>query len=248
MRPVSTLRGAWNMLLVAGLTIAYSLRAFASRLGDATGDGVIDLARRWARTIARTTAIDVRTETRGALDPTRPYVFMANHTSAADIWALYVGLPVRVRMIAKKQLGRVPFLGWAMRAGRFIFIDRQNAAAARRSIDEAARRIAGGDSVLLFPEGTRSRDGTLRAFKKGGFHLAMTAGVPIVPVGVRGAREVLPPDTLFPRPGTIEVVIGEPIETARVPESARDALIERVRQEVADLVAGEVINKSRAEA
>ena len=91
-------------------------------------------------------------EWRGRLAKGQTYVFMANHLSAVDIWALYVALPVRVRMIAKKQLAAVPLLGWGMRAGRFIFVDRVNAIAARRSIDEAARRIRGGDSVLIFPE------------------------------------------------------------------------------------------------
>jgi 1-acyl-sn-glycerol-3-phosphate acyltransferase len=241
-----SLRGAFNMLVVALWTVVYATRALASRLTDATGDRVIDLARRWSEAIARTTRIEVTAELRASIDPAQPYVFMSNHASAADIWALYVALPVRVRMIAKKQLGRVPFLGWAMRAGRFIFIDRGNATAARRSIDEAARRIAGGDSVLLFPEGTRSRDGRLGPFKKGGFHLAMNAGVAIVPCAVRGAHALLPRGSVLPRAGRIQVVVGTPIPTAGLGEADRDPLIERVRREIAALLGADGVSTSPA--
>lgn len=231
------LRAVLNTALVAAVTMYYCFRAYFARAFDATGDSVIELARAWARRTTRFTGIRVQTELRTALDPRKPYVFMANHTSAADIWALYVALPVPVRMIAKIQLGRVPFLGWAMRAGRFIFIDRKNPQAARRSIAEAERRIAAGASVLLFPEGTRSRTGEMLPFKKGGFHLAMNAGVDIVPVAVRGARGVLPADSFWPKPGLVEVIVGSPIPTRGLDERGRAALVEQVREAIAALQA-----------
>ncbi len=147
------------------------------------------------------------------LDPKTPYVFMANHASASDIFSLFVAVPFPVRMIAKKQLGRIPFFGWAMHAGRFIFIDRQNPIAARRSIEEAARRIHSGQSVLLFPEGTRTRDGNMGPFKKGGFHLAIASGAAIVPCGIRGSRAVWPRGSALIHSGAIHIEIGEPIST-----------------------------------
>ncbi len=120
-----------------------------------------------------------------------------------------------------------------MAAGRFIFIDRQNPLAARRSIDQAVRRIRAGSSVAIFPEGTRSRDGRLGPLKKGGFHLAITAGVPIVPIGIRGAHEVMPRGSLILRRGPVTLVVGAPIATVGLSPADRDALLERVRSEIA---------------
>ena len=154
---------------------------------------------------------------------------MANHLSTVDIWSLLAAFPFRVRMIAKKQLGSIPLFGWAMRAGRFIFIDRANAIAARRSIEEAKRRIRAGEMVLLFPEGTRSRDGRLGPFKKGGFHLAVGAGVPIVPVAISGARESMPRGSLLLRPGHVRITVGVPIPTTGLTEQDHQQLLEKVR-------------------
>jgi 1-acyl-sn-glycerol-3-phosphate acyltransferase len=162
---------------------------------------------------------------------------MANHASTIDIWALFLAIPRRVRMIAKKQLARIPLFGWVMWAGRFIFIDRQNAMAARRSIDDAGRRIRGGDSVLIFPEGTRTRDGELGPFKKGGFHLAMEAGVPIVPIALRGTRALMPRGSLRVKSGEVFVTIGTPIPTSGLTLDDRPVLIQRVRDAIAAMAA-----------
>jgi 1-acyl-sn-glycerol-3-phosphate acyltransferase len=153
---------------------------------------------------------------------------MANHASSLDIRADFLAVPRRIRLIAKKQLARIPLFGWVMWAGRFIFIDRQNGVAARRSIDLAGQRIHDGDSVLIFPEGTRTRDGALGPFKKGGFHLAVKAGVPIVPVALRGTRALMPRGSLLLRSGTITVVLGEPLPTVGLSEAERASLHERV--------------------
>jgi len=158
---------------------------------------------------------------------------MANHASMIDIWAVLLAVPVPFRFIAKKQLGAIPLFGWAMRAGRFIFIDRQNAASARRSIEEAARRIKSGQSVVIFPEGTRTRDGRLNAFKKGGFHLALDSGAAIVPVAIHGSRALMPRGSALIRSGTVRVDIGEPIETAGLRPADREALAARVRDTIA---------------
>jgi 1-acyl-sn-glycerol-3-phosphate acyltransferase len=209
-----------------------SVLGIALRLVDSTGDRILDLARLWSQAIIKAAGVRIKVVYHGSLDPKVPYVFLANHASSLDIWAVFAAIPRRIRFVAKKQLARIPLLGWVMWAGRFIFIDRQNALAARRSIAEAGRRIRGGDSVLLFPEGTRTRDGSLGAFKKGGFHLAMSAGVPIVPIALRGTRRLMPRGSLLLRPGSIEVIVGEPIPTAGLVESDRAALIERVRSTI----------------
>ena len=223
-------------VFIAVATIIGSLVALVLRLIDRTGDLVVDLARLWSRAILAVAGVKVKVEWQGRLQPGQAYVFMANHTSTVDIWTLLVALPLRVRMIAKKQLLRIPLFGWAMWAGRFIFIDRANAVAARRSIDEAEGRIRGGHSVLLFPEGTRSRDGRLGPFKKGGFHLAIDAGVPVVPVVLIGAGEAMPRGSLFMRAGVVRVLVGQPVPTAGLSEADRHRLLEDVRGRIAAML------------
>jgi 1-acyl-sn-glycerol-3-phosphate acyltransferase len=217
-------------------TILGSVGALLAGSIDKTGDLVFVLARLWSRVLLGVPGVRVETTVHAPLDPKRPYVFMANHASMVDIWAMLVALPVSFRFIAKKQLGAIPLFGWAMRAGRFIFIDRQNAVSARRSIQEAAGRIRAGQSVVIFPEGTRTRDGRFGAFKKGGFHLAMDSGVEIVPIAIRGTREVMPRGSALIRSGTVTVEIGEPIATAGLRTSDREALIARVHGRVAEML------------
>lgn len=223
------MRAVATVFFIALATALGSLWGIWLRLFDSSGDKVLDLARAWSRWVVTFAGVKIKVETRGTLDPKQPYVFMANHASSLDIWAAFVAVPRRLRMIAKKQLGQIPLFGWVMHAGRFIFIDRGNSKAARRSIDEAGQRIHDGDSVLIFPEGTRTRDGALLPFKKGGFHLALKAGVPIVPVALCGTRRLMPAGSYLLRSGTVTVVIGEPIPTAGLSDEERAHLPERVR-------------------
>ena len=208
------------------------------RLLDRTGDRVLELARAWSGWVTSFAGVKIVVENRASLDPAQPYVFMANHASSLDIWAAFVAVPRRLRMIAKKQLARIPLFGWVMWAGRFIFIDRKNGVSARRSIEEAGNRIRNGDSVLIFPEGTRTRDGSLGPFKKGGFHLAVRAGVPIVPLALRGTRELMPAGSYLLRAGKVTAIIGEPIPTQGLSEQDRANLHERVRVVVEEMLAG----------
>ncbi len=229
------LRSVLHLVLLVVLSFVGATLALLSAPFDRSGDTVVALARIWSRMLLRSAGVRLTVNMHGELDPRRPYVFMANHLSTVDIWALFVAVPLKVRFIAKKQLGRIPLFGWAMVAGRFIFVDRQKKAAARRSIDQAIARIRAGSSVVIFPEGTRSRDGLLGPFKTGGFRLAITAGVPIVPVGIRGAREVMSRGSLIVRPGPVTIEIGAPIATTDLSATDRLALPERLRSEVARL-------------
>ena len=231
------LRSLLTIPHVAIVTAFGSLMGLLMRVRDPSGDWVLDLARWWSGWVTGFAGVHISVDNRSNLESHQPYVFMANHASTIDIWALFLAIPRRVRMIAKKQLARIPLFGWVMWAGRFIFIDRQNAAAARRSIDDAGRRIRGGDSVLIFPEGTRTRDGQLGAFKKGGFHLAMEAGVPIVPIALRGTRALMPRGSLRVKSGEVSVIIGKPIPTSGLTVEDRPALIQRVRDAIAAMAA-----------
>jgi 1-acyl-sn-glycerol-3-phosphate acyltransferase len=233
------MRAVFNTLAFVVITAVLATVAIFSFIADRTGDAVLRLARIWSRAILGAAGVQLTVKTHTSLDPKTPYVFMANHASASDIFSLFVAIPFPVRMIAKKQLGRIPFFGWAMHAGRFIFIDRQNPIAARRSIDEAARRIQSGQSVLLFPEGTRTRDGNMGPFKKGGFHLAIASGASIVPCGIRGSRAVWPRGSALIHSGAIHVEVGEPISTEGLTDDDRDALLERVRALILEMTTRE---------
>ena len=168
------------------------------------------------------------------VDWSRPHIFVMNHQSALDIPSAFVALRANLRFIAKKELAWVPFLGWYMLATGMIFVDRGKRATAMASLARAGKKIRDGASIIAYPEGTRSRDGFVRPFKKGVFAIALAAGVPIVPVAVQGSRDVLPSNRFSMRPGTIHVRIGEPIETLPFREGGRDALIERVHASIVD--------------
>lgn len=198
--------------------------------GDWTRKG----ARLWARIILWSAFVRLQVEGAERVGA-GPVVFMSNHESWLDIPALLVAIPGQVRFLAKKTLFGIPFLGWAMRAMGFIPVDRQNRRTAIKSFDEAAARIRAGRSVLVFPEETRTPDGSLLPFQRGGFLIALKAGLPIVPVGIQGARGVMPKKSYVIRPGTIVVRFGEPIPTAGLGVTSKSELMERVRAAIEGL-------------
>jgi 1-acyl-sn-glycerol-3-phosphate acyltransferase len=130
-----------------------------------------------------------------------------------DIPAVVVALDGNVNIVFKKELTRVPIWGWALRYGHFIMIDRSNARDALESIERASNSIRNGSSVILFPEGTRTLDGKLQAFKRGAFSVAVKAGVPVVPLIINGTFNILPKGSLNVRPANIFVVLEKPIST-----------------------------------
>jgi len=162
----------------------------------------------------------------------KPQIFMANHQSDFDILIALAHIPVQFRWIAKKELFAIPIFGAAMRSAGYIEIDRSNREKAIRSIDEAALRIRSGKSVMTFPEGTRSRDGHIKAFKQGAFHLAIQSGVPIIPVTIIGSGRIMPKRSLRIKPGQIKMIIGKPIDVKNFTIDKRHELIEIVRNEI----------------
>ncbi|HET7789384.1 MAG TPA: lysophospholipid acyltransferase family protein [Gemmatimonadales bacterium] len=164
-----------------------------------------------------------------------PVVYASNHSSMFDIWALAVALPGSVRFVAKEELARIPFFGRAMLSAGHVSIDRANRAKAFEAYDRAAKTIRGGISTIVFPEGTRSRDGALLPFKNAPFGLAIAAQVPLVPVYVHHTFEILRKGAwrLSSRP--IRILIGDPIATAGMTMDGRDALRERARAAVVEL-------------
>ncbi len=162
--------------------------------------------------------LDIDLHSRGAerVPPGRAYVYMSNHQSHLDIPMLYATLPSpTIRMLAKKELFRIPFWGQGLRAAEFIEVDRSNHMRAIQSIEQAARLLRDGVSIYLAPEGTRSLDGRIGKLKKGGFHLALETGAPIVPVAIRGTIDILPRGGKVMQKGKrVDVTIGAPIDVA----------------------------------
>lgn len=197
-------------------------------------NAIIVLGRLWSDLLLRVCGIEVR---RIGLDrgtSRMPCVFVSNHASVVDIWALLISVPDATRFVAKDALFRVPIFGWALAASGFIPIDRTNRARAMDSLERAAARIREGRPILVFAEGTRSPDGRLLPFKKGAFHLAIAAGVPIVPVTVRGSAARIPARALRVFPGPpVDVVFDEPVETAGLGRGDVDDLVARVRGTIA---------------
>src|SRR5262249_10236251 len=140
-----------------------------------------------------------------------PYVFFVNHQSHIDIPVVLVSIPVSFRFAAKKELFRIPFLGWHLRRSGHIPVDRQNPHAAVKSLRGASQKLRTGTSLVFFPEGGTSLDGNIKPFKGGGFVLAEQSEAEVVPVTIRGSRAVLLPRTYHVKGGAVEVVIGRPI-------------------------------------
>ncbi len=162
----------------------------------------------------------------------KPQIFMANHQSDFDVLISLAYIPVQFRWIAKKELFSIPIFGAAMRSAGYIEIDRSHHEKAMQSIEEAALRIRSGKSIMTFPEGTRSRDGEIKAFKQGTFHLAIKAGVPIIPVSIIGSGRIMPKRSLKIKPGRILIVIGTPVDVTHFDIEKRHELIETVRNEI----------------
>jgi 1-acyl-sn-glycerol-3-phosphate acyltransferase len=192
-------------------------------------------ARFWARVGLLLAGVRLTVEGHRHL-PEGAAVYMPNHQSNFDILALYAGLPVQFRWLAKEELFRIPLFGFAMRRTGYIPVDRSDRKKAIRSMVEAARRVSKGTSVIVFPEGTRSPDGNLLPLKKGGFMLAIDAGAPIVPVAIRGSHDVMPKHSQWIRGGHIRVTLLPAVPTAGTTPAERDALMEAVRWSLAEAI------------
>jgi 1-acyl-sn-glycerol-3-phosphate acyltransferase len=164
----------------------------------------------------------------------RPAIYLSNHRSNLDVWAIVAAVPDSTRFVAKQSLFRITFLGWAMRAGGFVPVDRANRERAIASLDAAAAHVAQGKSLVMFPEGTRSREGRLGPFKKGPFHVALAARCPIVPVAICGTYELLSPKTWRILPGEIRVRLAPAIETKVGSVKSLDEWMTAVRGAIAE--------------
>jgi len=227
---------ALRILLIAGYTIVLGSAAMFVTLLRPRGHLFRPFARSWSWLVCRTCGVRTSARRDPLYDPSRAALYIANHQSLFDIPALILAMPIDVRMVAKRELLFIPVFGWSLWLAGFVFVDRRDRARAIRSMDKAVTRLRAGQSIAVFAEGTRSPDGRMLPFKKGGFILAQQAGVPVVPVAIRGGHAVLPKGSLRLRPGTMEVVFDAPIDTRSFPPEARDALIQVVRDRISALL------------
>jgi 1-acyl-sn-glycerol-3-phosphate acyltransferase len=199
---------------------------------ERSGNLAYAIGRLWTWAILKIGGIHVTVRGLDRLDPSRPYVFIANHQSLLDIPVVVRSLPsFQIRWIAKKQLAYVPFFGWALWASRHILVDRIDRANAMASFRKAKQKIAEGMSVVIFPEGTRGPGGErVLPFKRGGFLLALQTQTPIVPVSIRGSSTILPKGDWRINSGEIEVTVEEPIAVEQGDGKNVDALVDRVRE------------------
>ena len=208
------LRGLLTLLTFALSTTVLGVIAVVAGLVSGKPSVVFRLGKVWARLHFKVMGIDPVYVGAEHAAGTAPRIFLANHLSTLDIWVMAAALPVTTRFVSKRSVFWIPVLGQAMAVAGFIPIDRGDRGRAIQSLGRAADVVRGGASVILFPEGTRSRDGRLARFKRGAFHLALQAGVPVVPVAISGTFQVVRPRSIVVTPGPVRVTFGEPIDVA----------------------------------
>lgn len=222
-----------KIFLVFPITIFFSVTALVSLPFQKNGKIYHWSARSWAKVVLKLFGVTVHVDGLGHLDRSQHYIYVTNHASMFDIPAVLAAIPEDVRVVLKKELTYVPIWGWALKYGHYISIDRSNPKDAMTSLERAAESIKSGASVLLFAEGTRTRDGKLQPFKRGAFTLAAKSGVPIVPVTINGTFRIMPKGSLNIRPTDITVVLDKPVETEGIEgKQAEKALMDRVHQAV----------------
>ncbi len=205
------MRLIFGAITAVTLTIVFSAFYLLSIPFDKKNKSFSFVAYHWSKAVFAVTGIKVKTIGLENIDLSKPYVFVSNHASLFDITAVVVGVNRYVRFLAKKEIGRIPIFGWATRRAH-IMVDRKSGPDAAKSLAKAAERIALGESVILFAEGTRTKDGNLQPFKRGAFSLAIEAGVPVVPLTILGSYNILQKGSLNLQKGTITIIVDPPID------------------------------------
>jgi len=208
-------------------TIVLGTASLLSTLVDRTGDAGHQCARAWAWLILKTTGVRVEVIGLEHVDPRTSYVVAANHQSIYDIPIVFTTLPLQLRIVAKESLGRIPFLGWHLQRTGHLLVDRTNPGAG--ILKRMASLVAAARSVIVFPEGTRSVDGSVGRFKGGIFLLAIDSTLPILPVSIARSRFVMMKGQLMVRPGHISVTIHPAISTDGITRERAREFAEQVR-------------------
>lgn len=220
----------WSCIVIA--TLILGVGALISYPFDRKGRIGHRCARLWGRIALLANGVKVRVEGLEKIRGKGPFIFMSNHQGSYDIFALLGYLPFHFKWLAKKELFNIPFFGWTMSAAGYISLDRQGTRETVEAMNQAAQKIREGMSVVIFPEGSRSPDGSIQPFKKGGFTLAMKSKVPIIPISIAGSREIMPKERLTASAGEIRIKVGEPIETEPYSLKDRMLIMEKVSETI----------------
>lgn len=206
------------------------LSAFLDRSGN-TAHRISSL---WARSICRFNGIQVTITGLENISTDHAQIFVANHQSFFDIFALSGYLPVQIRWVAKAGLFKIPFVGWSMKAAGYISVDRSNKRKAYQSFVATVEKVKQGNSVVIFPEGTRSEDGTIGPFKKGSNLLAVRAKVPMVPVTIIGTGSIIKKNSLVINPGPVRIIISPPVfpQDALSNDGKAENILDEIRQTI----------------
>jgi 1-acyl-sn-glycerol-3-phosphate acyltransferase len=220
-----------KLLVIFVVTVPATLLIILLGPFDRNGKHVQRITSLWTKMILTVGGVVLNVKSLSQIDPKQQYVFMVNHQSNIDIPVLIQSLPaLRLRWIAKKELLWVPLFGWAMWAAKHVTVNRSDRFDALGSLKKAKERMKDGVSLVVFPEGTRSSEGDLLPFKRGGFLLAVKTGAPIVPVTINGSAAILPKGDWRIRGGPIEVVIGTPVSVENYRPGTLRALSAHIRE------------------
>ena len=218
-------------------TIGYGLVSLVISLFDSSGGGQNAMARAWARCLLRVSGVKVKVEGLEKIALDGSYVFVSNHLSYMDTPVVLANIPVQFRFLAKRGLFQIPLLGTHLTRAGHIPVPREDARAAVKTMTMAAQVIRDRRvSLLIFPEGGRSVDGELASFKEGAAYIAIRAGVPLVPVALKGTREVLPYGSGHVRSGTVVMRIGDPIPTAQLQLRDRTRVTAELRDRIVSML------------
>ncbi len=230
-------RTTWRTYLVLAHTLSGSAKvAGRAALGRLTPEKVDRTVDRWCQHCFRLARASLVVDGQEHVEPGQPYVLLSNHQSLLDIPAVVLAFPGRLRFVAKQELRAVPVFGAAMEDAGIVFVDRKHRDRAIEQLGAVGERIREGTSVWIAAEGTRSRDGTLGPFKKGGFHVALQLGVPILPTWIEGTLDVIPPDQWGSVTGqTVQVQFAPPIPTRGLGRADLEPLMTRTRASLLEL-------------
>ncbi len=228
------LRSLYAWIVIAAATIACGLPAIPMGFVPPRGAWSMRFGRAWSRMILGGTGVRVRVLHPERFGSGESFVIAANHESFYDILVLFARLPMKISFLAKRNLFRLPILGWSMAAAGFVPVDRGGRRGAA-IVDAALKRAGKGSSLIVFPEETRTRTGELLPFKAGAALLAIRSGLPILPIGIGGTFGVLRRGAFTVTPAEVAISVGEPIPVAGLSSRERGELTERLRERVAAL-------------
>jgi 1-acyl-sn-glycerol-3-phosphate acyltransferase len=220
-----------KLFLLILYSIILSVTALISSLVDRSFKSYFVISKIFSWGILTISGIELKITGLDNFDRNGVYVFVSNHSSQFDIPAMQLSAPLKLSIVYKKELGKIPLFGWQLRTGPYIMIDRKNVEEALKSIEKAKKTMQEKRfSVILFAEGTRSKTGEIQPFKRGAFNLASKVNFPVIPVTIYGTQKILPKGKLKIKPGTIYLHFDKPVSTENIKSRSDElALMENVR-------------------